>query len=189
MKSLKAVAFVSISLLAFAYPFFIYWSIQRFEPKFIGLAIGLMYFCRIFWSAQSSIDKWLSLSAILAFSSALWFFNHPYFLKLFPTLITLAVLILFTRSLVKPPTIPARFAEKIEGPLSTEQVRYTDRITYLWILFFLFNICVSAYTAFFSSIETWTLYNGLISYLIMGAMFIGEYLYRRFIFIPQLQHD
>jgi len=34
-------------------------------------------------------------------------------------------------------------------------------------------------TARFASLQTWTLYNGLIAYLLMGVLFGGEWLLRR----------
>jgi uncharacterized membrane protein len=37
---------------------------------------------------------------------------------------------------------------------------------------------MALYTALFTSMATWTLYNGLIAYLLMGLLFAGEYLVR-----------
>jgi uncharacterized membrane protein len=40
------------------------------------------------------------------------------------------------------------------------------------------NGLIACYTAFFTSLETWTLYNGLIAYILMGLLFAGEYVVR-----------
>jgi uncharacterized membrane protein len=61
-------------------------------------------------------------------------------------------------------------------------VRYTFRITQIWCAFFLINGTLAAYTALFTSRAAWALYNGLIAYLLMGALFAGEWLYRRWRF-------
>ncbi|ABK46582.1 conserved hypothetical protein [Shewanella sp. ANA-3] len=39
---------------------------------------------------------------------------------------------------------------------------------------------MAAYTAAFTSLATWTLYNGLIAYVLMGLLLGGEWLYRSF---------
>mgnify|MGYP003988786837 FL=1 len=93
------------------------------------------------------------------------------------------MLVLFFVSLLHPPTIVERFA-RIQNPnLPEAAVRYTRKVTIVWCVFFVCNGCAALYTALFSSLETWTLYNGAISYALMGILFAGEYLIRR-----RLQH-
>lgn len=43
---------------------------------------------------------------------------------------------------------------------------------------FVMNGLVSLATALFCSDETWTLYNGVISYVLIGMMFTAEYIIR-----------
>jgi uncharacterized membrane protein len=52
----------------------------------------------------------------------------------------------------------------------------------VWCGFFILNGCMAAWTAFAASRETWALYNGLISYLLMGVLFAGEWVFRRWRF-------
>jgi uncharacterized membrane protein len=48
-------------------------------------------------------------------------------------------------------------------------------VTQVWCLFFLCNGGVALYTALYSSLAFWTLYNGLIAYVLMGLVFAIEY--------------
>ena len=53
-------------------------------------------------------------------------------------------------------------------------------MTKVWCLFFVFNGVVSIYTVF-ASLEVWILYNGLISYLLIGGLVASEVAYRHLI--------
>jgi len=58
-------------------------------------------------------------------------------------------------------------------------VAYTRRVTQVWCGFFVLNGSVALVTALWASDATWALYNGLISYCLMGCLFAGEWLVRR----------
>ena len=88
------------------------------------------------------------------------------------------MLALFAASLYRPPSLIERLARLREPDLPPEGVRYTRRVTQLWCLFFVLNGSVALYTALFTSLATWTLYNGFIAYLLMGTLFAVELLCR-----------
>ena len=56
--------------------------------------------------------------------------------------------------------------------------KYCRNVTAAWCAFFIFNGTVSAYTASECSDECWMIYNGAISYALIGLMFAGEYVCR-----------
>ena len=45
--------------------------------------------------------------------------------------------------------------------------------------FFILNGSIAAWSALFASREVWAIYNGGVAYLLMGALFAGEWLFRR----------
>lgn len=96
----------------------------------------------------------------------------------YPVIVNAALLVVFAYSLVSPPTVVERIARIREPELPPEGVRYTRRVTLAWVVFFAVNGAIALYTALFASLETWTLYNGVIAYVAMGAMFGGELLLR-----------
>ena len=57
-------------------------------------------------------------------------------------------------------------------------VAHCRRVTQAWCVVLLVNILISIYTAFATSLQFWSLYNGVIVYFGFGAMLLGEYLLR-----------
>ncbi|MCK5717639.1 MAG: hypothetical protein KAH77_09135, partial [Thiomargarita sp.] len=49
-----------------------------------------------------------------------------------------------------------------------------------WCIFFIFNVIMATLTTFYATLEMWTLYNGLIAYILMGLIFIIEYGVRQY---------
>jgi uncharacterized membrane protein len=88
------------------------------------------------------------------------------------------LLAVFVASLVHPPSAIERVARLQDPDLPEYAVAYTRRVTQVWCGFFLGNGLVALYTAIHSPLEIWTLYNGLIAYLLMGIVFAAEYAVR-----------
>lgn len=97
----------------------------------------------------------------------------------YPVVVNLSLLILFAYSLSDKPIIQ-KFAEIMQkGPLPPEGIAYTRKVTILWIAFFTANGSIACATVFLRDLEVWALYNGFISYLAIGLLFIGELFYRK----------
>jgi uncharacterized membrane protein len=94
-------------------------------------------------------------------------------------LINVILFILFGHSLVYPPSIIEQIARIREPELPPSGVAYTRKVTIVWLLFFVFNGSVALATAIHGDVAVWSLYNGLIAYLLMGALFLVEFLIRR----------
>lgn len=56
-------------------------------------------------------------------------------------------------------------------------MRYTRNLTYVWAGFTFLNFLISFATVFASE-KIWALYNGFISYFLVGTFFIIEYIVR-----------
>lgn len=132
----------------------------------LGLGVGLGRAAR--WSALAA----LGLAALAVAANAVL----P--LKLYPVLVNGALLALFAGSLVSGPTAVERLARLREPGLPPAAVAYTRRVTQAWCAFFVVNGAACLGTALFSSEAVWSLYTGVVSYLLMGLMFGGEYLLR-----------
>jgi uncharacterized membrane protein len=72
-----------------------------------------------------------------------------------------------------------RMARLREPELSPAGVRYTRKVTWVWVGFFIFNAGTSAALTLWARLSWWTLYNGLLVYFIMGVLFGGEWLLRQ----------
>ncbi len=66
-----------------------------------------------------------------------------------------------------------------EGDLSPAAVRYTRRVTQVWCGFFIVNGGVSLWTCLHGNVHLWTLWNGMLSYVLMAALFAGEWVVRQ----------
>jgi len=96
----------------------------------------------------------------------------------YPVLVNAVFLLAFAVSLFQPQTLIERLARRFDPELPPEGVRYTRKVTLAWCVFFVMNGGIAWWTTT-QPMAVWTLYNGLIAYLAMGAMFGGEWLIRR----------
>lgn len=112
------------------------------------------------------------------------FTNSPLILKLYPVLMNALFLVVFGGTLFFPPVMIFRFAvlqdKSIKGSLAEKRVEaYCRKVTALWCVFFIFNGVVAVYSVFWASDAFWSLYNGGISYILIGVLFAGEFIVRK----------
>lgn len=75
-----------------------------------------------------------------------------------------------------------RFARLQVPDLPEAEVAYTRSVTRVWCVFFVINGSIALVLALMDDIEAWALFTGLISYLLIGALFAVEYVYRHWKF-------
>lgn len=97
-----------------------------------------------------------------------------------PVVIYLALAVWFGRTLLpgRAPLI-SRLASLERGELEPVLARYTRRLTAIWTAFFVAMATLAAALALLGDGHTWSLFTNGVSYLLMGALFFGEYAYRR----------
>lgn len=118
--------------------------------------------------------------------------NQSVFLKLYSVVISVVLLSVFGSTLFFEPNICFRFAvmadKSIAGSSYEPQVcAYCRKVTVVWCCFFMINGSIAAYTAlhdFGSEVlnnKIWSVYNGGISYVLMGLLFSVELLVRKMV--------
>ncbi|MDX1693950.1 MAG: hypothetical protein R3208_09305 [Ketobacteraceae bacterium] len=170
------------SLLLIAYPVAVYFGIQAFSVKQVALVLLVLFAVRLFYLKPSTADSaagWAATTAGIILILAVLLFDNALFLKLYPVFINLVMLLVFSWSLLNPPPVIERLARKIDPQLSELGVRHTRQVTQVWCGFFIVNGAIALYTALFSSMADWALYNGLIAYLLMGLLFAAEFIVRK----------
>lgn len=177
---------ILLGVLALLYPLLVYLGLQHFPLPWVSLGLATLLLVRMAWlytqpANHSPLQQAMKPALLLALVCTLlsWLLNNAGALTLIPTVINLACLTAFVLTLRQPPSMIERFARLYETDMDARAIAYTRRVTQVWCLFFIFNGSVALYTALFSSLHTWTLYNGLIAYLLMGLLFAGEYLVRQ----------
>ncbi len=167
-----------IGLLTLSYPFAVYYGINYLEPWKIAAILVVLLVIRLLISR--SVKHWsapLMLVGIGFCGIAIWS-NQLLTLRFYPVLMNLTSLLIFSWSLWSPPSLIERLARIQHPDLPPEGVSYTRKVTQVWCGFFVVNGGIALFTALWGSFELWSLYNGLISYLLMGILFAGEYLVR-----------
>lgn len=173
MRKALAILLVTVSV---AYPVAVYFGLRHFSPQTLAGALALLVAARLLISRQRT---WLPVGgALLAFSLFAMARDDAFTLRFYPVMVNLGMLLVFAASLYGPMPVIERLARLREPNLPPEGVRYTRRVTQIWCGFFIVNGTIALYTALFSSLATWTLYNGLVAYFLMGALFIIELLCR-----------
>lgn len=99
-------------------------------------------------------------------------------LKIYPILMNFLFFAVFFVSLFSKETVIQHIARKMDGKLEEPVLSYTKNLTYIWVIFLFVNFSVSVATMFLSD-NFWLLYNGFISYFLVGMMFIVEYPVRK----------
>jgi uncharacterized membrane protein len=95
------------------------------------------------------------------------------------------LLVAFGATLVRGPSMIEKFARMSHPALDTHGVRHTRRVTQVWCGFFALNGMFSAYTALAWTRAAWSLYNGAVVYGLIGALLIGEVVWRRVVVLPR----
>ncbi|AOE50975.1 COG4648 family protein [Kangiella sediminilitoris] len=177
---------IAIAVVVLLYPIAIYFGLQYIEPKYLALTLAGLVILRALLSKSQLLSSvkglwFIILMAGLTVAALSFLQNSTLGLKLYPVIITTSFLVVFGYSLYKPPTVIERLARLQEPDLPPEGVAYTRTVTKVWCGFFILNLAISIYTVFYSSMAVWTLYNGLISYVLMGILFLAELIVRKFI--------
>lgn len=174
-------------LLGIAYPLLIFVSLRWLEPREVAFVVLGLAGLRILMARSGAAIAfakavWIpaSAAAIVAIGTAIW--NDPIGLLIAPSLINLALLATFGSSLWTDTPMVERFARSQIEDLSDAEVRYCRRVTQVWCGFFIANGSTALYLALIRDIESWTLFTGLISYVLIGTLFGLEYVYRHWRF-------
>ena len=113
-------------------------------------------------------------------AGCLYFVHAPWLLYLPPVAINLALCWFFGRTLVHGRTpLIARFAIMEQGTLTGELAAYTRTLTWLWTLLFAGAAAASALLALSGNRDAWSIFTNLVNYLLVAALFLGEFVYRK----------
>lgn len=160
------------------YPFAVYLGMGHLTPRMFAVLLGTLWLARLLGGRPSPLERTIGVFA-LAFCLLLGLADSGTLLRWYPVLISLALLGLFGSSLLSGMPMVERLARLTEPELPPAAVRYTRQVTWLWVGFFIFNAAVAAALALWAPLAWWTLYTGLIAYLLMGLLFAGEWLVRQ----------
>jgi uncharacterized membrane protein len=92
----------------------------------------------------------------------------------------------FGSTLIRP-RVPlcTLLADKVHGPLTPQELRYTRQVTVAWTLFFILNMLATWLLFELAPLKVWSIFVNFASLPLLALMFLGEYLVRRQV-LPQV---
>lgn len=174
---------VVTAIVFIAYPFAIYFGINYWGLSIIAPLVLVIFVLRLVL-VQGKLREmaWLLKSVALVgglLALASWGLKQTHWLLYYPVIVNLALLLFLAYSLFNPPPIIERLARLTEPDLPPKAIAYTRRVTEIWCVFFLINGAIALFTCLAGDIKLWTLYNGAISYLLIGILMSVEWLIRQ----------
>lgn len=181
----------SITLMV-AYPIVAYIALWFEQPYFV---IGyLLLILTLMALAKCQSRHWTSGIVLFTTIAIIAYFtqqtNAEYLVYFPPILLLLSMFIFFSQSLLNGqiPVI-ARYAQMIGDKLEAHHLRYYRSLTILWSVFMLLMVITSILLAVFSSLDNWSLFTHVISYLLIASFFIIEFIYRKRRFNGELESN
>lgn len=169
--------------LALGYPLLAHLAVVFHEARLQWLALVWLIAISL-WSALAERRPW-AWAVLLIGAFALYGLvmggGGLYALYVPPAVIPAALFIVFARSL-RGGEIPwiSRIATIMRGaPLPQPLVVYTRQITLLWCGVFVVMFASAVVLAIWATPELWSVMTNVVHYLILGAVFVLEFAYRR----------
>lgn len=165
-----------------AYPYLVY---REIESGMVWLAPAIfsgIYLLQSFAAGNVKIKIYKALVSIVLLLGA--YYLQTITAKVLPVLIQLMLMYFFGRTLLKGkgPSLIESFV-RLEFPEFQPGIsEYCHQLTMLWTGFFAFNAIMCIALANWGTDFWWLLYNGVLIYLMIGVLMIGEYIYRHFRF-------
>jgi uncharacterized membrane protein len=166
-----------------AWPFLVWLTITQPQWRGVTALLALLFMLRV-WSLRRAVGPLgrvmllLTLvGSVLCLASLLLRSQH--LLLWYPLVVNALMLLLFGSSLWSAMPLVEQLARLREPDLPPRAVRYTRRVTQVWCGFFIFNGSMALATCLLNDVTLWTLWNGCISYLLMGSLMGGEWLLRQ----------
>ena len=192
MKLFSKILFVILSIL---YPAVVFSCLVIFHVPLKVFSLFVVFIALVYLllatGGGGSLSARLKKNLRLLASAALLLFagifclatGKTLFIKLYPVLMNLIFLFTFGSTLFLSPNICFRFACLAQKNLSKSHIasrveKYCFKVTLIWCAFFSLNGTVALYTVFWKSDKIWSIYNGGISYLLMGILFTVEFIVR-----------
>jgi uncharacterized membrane protein len=159
-----------------AYPFLSNYLVGQ---GFASLEL-LVFATLTFWRGIRATMPLLRLGGLLlgAILLAAAFFANAYFIWLVPSISYLALTVLFGHTLWVQPSLCERLVRLMYPDFLPGVAEYLRDLTWVWTLFFAVNVVVCALLPLIAGQRVWAIYTGVIVYVLMALLGVGEWFYR-----------
>lgn len=125
----------------------------------------------------------------LALCAASYLLKTHQWLLFYPVIVNLVMLAVFGGSLWTAMPLVERLARLREPDLPAAGVRYTRKVTVVWCGFFIGNGAIALFTVLHGDMRLWTLWNGMLAYVLMGTLMTTEWLVRQRVIKKEMHND
>jgi len=160
------------------YPFFIYFGLQILQPGFFGLVLAVLLLLRFGVIRPEERSKVVPVGIILlgyAIASAV--VGSTQMLLYYPVLVNAILFVVFAWSLTTKESLLLRIVRARGNLINVKTPGYLSRLTAIWAGFFAINGMIAIWTTT-ASMELWTMYNGMISYVLVATIALCEWIFR-----------
>jgi uncharacterized membrane protein len=167
---------IGITLLLIAYPF-----LSAYLAKRGFASLELVVFAALTLWRGFQFKKWalrLSSFSVAAVLLAGAYYANAYFIWLVPSFAYLWLTVLFGHTLWSPPSLCERLVRLQYPDFQPGIAEYLREVTWAWTLFFAVNVVICAALPALAGQQAWAIYTGVLVYLLMGVLGIGEWFYR-----------
>ncbi|MBP8875134.1 MAG: hypothetical protein KBG52_02305 [Neisseria sp.] len=176
---MSAAAKIALGAVSAAYP--LLWYFGRNNGAFFWLAALMCGLWLLRALTQRERGQRVVALILAAFFAAVLLLRLPQSMYWYPVWVSLLMLALFGGSLFAKQSLIERLARLQTPDLPPEGVRYTRRVTQIWCVFFVLNGSMAAALVLMRQYDWWALYTGIVSYVLMGLLLGGEWVYRKIV--------
>lgn len=176
---MKILLRVSLTLISIAYPFLWYYGRQHNGFGLIAIFMAVLWLARGVL-VQNKAQKILSLMLGLFFVT-IWVIKQPQSMYWYPVWVNGLMFGLFASSLLSKQSMIERMARLKKPNLPNSAIAYTRKVTQIWCVFFIINGGIVVALIRLEYFHWWAIYTGMISYILIGMLFAGEWLYRKLV--------
>lgn len=172
----KACKATFVTVLFLAYPFL---STYLTAHGFAGLTLFVFAGLMLWRGIRATQTAWrLGAFALAMLLMAGTYLAKAYVIWLIPSLVYAGLTVLFGHTLFAPPSLCERLVRLLFPEFKPGISEYLHQVTWVWTLFFFTNVFVCALLPLWLGPEAWMLYTGIVVYVLMSLLVIGEWLYR-----------
>ncbi|CAN5901683.1 membrane protein [soil metagenome] len=181
----KVLNIISV-LFILASPWVLYWTLSQGDVAVAAITLVAWVIVRtipvLLMAKREQRLAALQLPAIaLVFALLGWISNNGTWLLILPSANQAAFGLAFLRSLRGTPLIE-HFARMMKAELGPGQLAHCRRWTAVWGIYLLVLAALGLVLARFATLEVWTVYVGILSYVLVGVLFAIEYIVRKISF-------
>lgn len=187
MRLIKGLGVIA-TLIMVAYPLLVYAALQTGQLPALLPVLALLLIFRALRCGQQRqyLMMGVTLAGVALVGVAQQLDQHQWVLW-YPVMMNVGMLGIFGYSLQQRQPLVERLARMRQPDIPESARPYLRHVTQAWCLFFVLNGAIATFTILWGNLDWWALYNGLLAYIGMALMVVGEWLYRYFFIQPHRQ--